>query len=75
MTHEVAPAMFVIHEVAAVREAIQGVWIKLRLSHEMSTGVESSTAVAGRLVHSGDRSLPELSSSFQLPTVWQNVRR
>ena len=24
MTHEVAPAMFVIHEVAAVREAIQG---------------------------------------------------
>jgi hypothetical protein len=25
MTHEVAPAMFVIHEVAAVREAIQGV--------------------------------------------------
>jgi hypothetical protein len=24
MTHEVAPAMFVIHEVAAVRAAIQG---------------------------------------------------
>jgi hypothetical protein len=24
MTHEVAPAVFVIHEVAAVREAIQG---------------------------------------------------
>jgi len=24
MTHEVAPAMFVIHEIAAVREAIQG---------------------------------------------------
>jgi hypothetical protein len=24
MTHEVAPAAFVIHEVAAVREAIQG---------------------------------------------------
>ena len=24
MTHEVAPAVFVIHEVAAVRDAIQG---------------------------------------------------
>jgi len=24
MTHEVAPALFVIHEAAAVREAIQG---------------------------------------------------
>ena len=24
MTHEVAPAVFVIHEVAALREAIQG---------------------------------------------------
>ena len=46
--------MFVIHEVAAV-------------SHEMSTGVESSTAVAGRLVHSGDRSL----LGFHAVSSWQ----
>jgi hypothetical protein len=38
MTHEVAPALFVIHEAAAVREAIQG-------------GQYALSGVAGNRIH------------------------
>jgi hypothetical protein len=34
MKHEVAPAVFVIHEVAAVREAIHGVFLRFAFGQD-----------------------------------------
>jgi hypothetical protein len=47
MTHEVAPAVFVIHEVAAVREAIQG----QRYSDRIPIPIRTRIIAIGMLRH------------------------
>jgi hypothetical protein len=76
MTHEVAPAVFVIHQVAAVREAIQGgnaamnsIIGPIFVTPLLSEGVRVRSDHAKRIsaLREGEAHKPSVTSGLALP--------